>query len=470
MTLQAALKTKNVNEIRKISRNTPIADLANLIEDFSPQDQVLFFRLLKTNAQSKIFTALDFEVQQKIVEAFTDKETQEIISSLYADDIADLIEEVPPILASRILSLVTDKETKENVNKILRYEHEQIGSVMTVDIILLKQNLTASQSLDLIRENQNKARIGHYFFVVDFKGRLMGFVALEDLVFARPNQKIKTLIRPVTSNLKTTTNTEDAANVFAEQDMSILPVLNNQKQVMGLIFADDIIDVIQENATEDFRKLAAVSGHDDTPYSEQSIFTTYRSRIIWLIILMLSSTVASIFLQIFQNMSEAKLGPILTGALIVIIPVVMDAAGNTGTQSSTLVIRGLATGDIKPRQYLKVVGKEAIVSLLIGFSLAIFNFVRLMIYYSIASQSDIARVGWTPFIVLAVSSSISLIIIIFISKTVGAMIPLAAKKMRLDPAILSGPLITTVVDAVATLALFGISIWIFIVSGILPLT
>lgn len=168
---------------------------------------------------------------------------------------------------------------------------------------------------------------------------------------------------------------------------------------------------------------------------------------------MLSSTVASIFLEIFKNLAEEKLRGALSGALVVIVPVIMDAAGNAGTQSSTLIIRGLATGDIKPKQYLKVVGKEAIVSLLIGVSLAIFNFVRLIVYYSATNS-----LGDPAFIVLAASSSLALLIIIFIAKTVGAIIPLVAKKVRLDPAILSGPLITTVIDAVATLALFGISI------------
>lgn len=462
MTLQAAVKTKNVSEIRKITRNTPIADLANLIKKFNPQDRVLYFRLLKTNVQSRIFTALDFETQQQIVESFTDSETQEIISLLYADDIADLIEEVPPILASRILSLVTDKATKENINKILRYDDDQAGSIMTVDIVLLKQSLSVTDALSLIRDNKSGARIGHYFFVIDFKGRLIGFIALEDLVFAKQSLKIKSLVRPVTFSLRTTTNIEEAANIFAEQDMSVLPVLNNQKQIMGLIFSDDVIDIIQESATEDFRKLAAVSSYDDTPYTEQSIFSTYRSRIIWLLVLMLSSTVASIFLEIFKNLAEEKLRGALSGALVVIVPVIMDAAGNAGTQSSTLIIRGLATGDIKPKQYLKVVGKEAIVSLLIGVSLAIFNFVRLIVYYSATNS-----LGDPAFIVLAASSSLALLIIIFIAKTVGAIIPLVAKKVRLDPAILSGPLITTVIDAVATLALFGISIWILLSTGMI---
>ncbi len=461
MTLQSAVKAKNINEIRKITRNTPIADLASLIKQFTPQDRVLYFRLLKTNVQSKIFIALDLHTQQQIVEDFTDIETKEIISSLYADDLADLIEEVPPVLAARILSLVTDKETKENVNKILRYHDDQIGSIMTVDIVLLKQNLTVKGALDLIRQNKNKARIGHYFFIVDFKQRLVGFIALEDLVFASETRQIKKLAKPVTFNLRTTTNIEEAANVFAQQDMSILPVLNGQKQVMGSIFSDDVIDIIQESASEDFRKLAAVTGDDDKPYSEQSIFYNYRSRIIWLLILMLSSTVASIFLEIFQTMSTIKLGTALSSALVVIMPVVMDAAGNAGTQSSTLIVRGLATGDIQPKQYWKTIRKEAIISLLIGFSLGVFNFIRLIVYYSI--RGTLMEEG---FIILAMSSSISLLLIIFVAKTVGAIIPLLAKKVHLDPAILSGPLITTVIDAVATLSLFGVSIWILIATGI----
>ncbi|WP_128008641.1 magnesium transporter [Mycoplasma sp. ATU-Cv-508] len=462
MTLQAAIKAKNVPQIRKITKVTPVADIVKMLKEFTPTERVLYFRLLNTTSQSDIFAALDPDFQEELVSSFTDSEIKTIVGELYTDDIADLVEEVPIELAKRILSLATDKETKESINKILRYHDNQIGSIMSVDIVLLRQTFTTKKALETIKEEKSEARLAHYFCVVNARNQLVGYVALEDLVFAKADTKIQKLVRPVSTELRTTTHKEDAAIIFAEQDMSVLPVLNTQKEVVGMVFADDMIDVIKEIAIDDFRKFAGVSGTEEKNLHRNVGFYHLPFRMIWLLILMLSSTVASIFIDIFKNVSQLRLGSVLTSALVAIIPVVMDAAGNAGTQTSTLVIRGLAVGDITTKDYLKVVCKELLVSMLIGFSLAIFNFVRLIIYYSISGD-----IHDSDFILLAFTSSLALWIVIVIAKTVGSIIPLLAKKVGLDPALLSGPLITTVIDAVATLVLFGISIGILSSIGVI---
>ena len=457
MTLKSAIKNKNVKEIRRIAQNTPVAEVADLLETLTSAERVIFFRLLNSKLQSKIFASLEDDYQEQLVKTFNEQQIKDIIGELYADEIADLIEDVPADIAQKILKN-TPKDRREDVNKILRYDEDQVGSIMTVDIITLKQTLKVGDAIKLVKSRKDEAYIGHYFFVVDSKGTLIGSITIEDLLFASDSKKIKDLAKP-SGYVQTTTSTEEAAISFADHDMSVLPVVNSSKVVIGVITSDDMIDVIQEEATEDFKKMAGI-GEDDTPYSRTRTKSLFKSRILWLMLLMISATLSQIVLDAFQNISNSEFNTAIwvTTAMVAILPVISGAAGNAGSQSSTMVIRSLAIGDISIKDYKKVVWKETKVSSLIGLSLAIANFARLLIYY--AASGELTGANGNDHIYLSLAASIALAVVIILAKVTGGTLPLLAKKLNLDPAVMAAPLLTTLIDALSTMIFFGISIGI----------
>jgi len=279
MTLRSAIKNKKVAEIRRITKETPVADIADMLEELTAKERVLFFRLLNTDLQSEVFAALEPEFQEHLVNSFTDKQIKDIVTEMYTDDIADLVEDVPDEIAKRILKH-TDKETRQMVNKILKYDDDQTGSLMTVDIVPLKQTLTVSEARKIIRDNKDEARLSHYFFVVDSKNKLVGYIALEDLLFEEAKTKLKKIVKPV-SSVYTTTDKEEAAKEFADQDMSVLPVVNTSKELIGMITSEEVIDIIQDEATEDIAKMAGIEVEgSDFAYSKQSTRKIFRSRVV----------------------------------------------------------------------------------------------------------------------------------------------------------------------------------------------
>ena len=455
MTLKTAIQKKNVSEIRKITTEIPIADIADLLEELSSNDRVIFFRLLNTSLQSEIFAALEPEFQEQLIVSFTDQQIEKIISELYTDDIADLIEDVPEKIAHRILT-ATPKERRKDVNKILRYKDDQVGSIMAVDIIVLKQAMSIEIARKIIKTSIKESRIEHNFFVSNNKNVLVGYIPIEVLLFEKHTKKIKEFIKPV-SHVFTTTDKEDAALEFADQDMSVLPVVNAKKEIVGMITAEDAIDIIIEEASEDINKMSGIEIDGNIPYSKQTVVQIFRSRVFWLMLLMISATLSQIVLDVFQTISHDLLSSIaISTAIIAMLPVISGAAGNAGSQSSTTVIRALATGDITTKDYLKVVWKESRVSFLIGFVLAVANFGRLMIYYAVKQDLD------TNMIMLSMAASISLFVVIGLAKLVGGTLPLLAKKLRLDPAVMAAPLLTTLIDALSTTIFFGVSIGIMV--------
>ncbi|MCK5807265.1 MAG: magnesium transporter [Mycoplasmataceae bacterium] len=453
MTLKTAIKKKKISEIRKITKATPIADIADLLEEMDNSQRVVYFRLLKTETQSEIFAQLEPEYQEQVINSFTDEQIKNLISELYTADIVDLIEDVPENLSLRILK-ATDKETRKDVNKLLKYDDDLTGSIMQVDIVTLKQSMTVSQAIEAIKKEKDNVQLAHYFFVTDAKKHLVGYLALEDLFFETKSTKISKIMK-ASPSVSTTSDKEEAAMSFANYDMSVLPVVNSAKEVIGMITSQDVIDVVTEEATEDIEKMAGITS-DDTPYSKKTIFSIFKSRTLWLMLLMISATISQIVLDSFQGISNATAAIAFTTAIVAILPVISGAAGNAGAQSSTTVIRALSTGDISTKDYLKVLWKELRVSVLIGALLAIANFARLVIYYAVKDDLN------TDYIFLSLAASISLFIVIILAKAVGGTLPLLAKKMKLDPAIMAAPLLTTLIDALSTMIFFGISIGIMV--------
>lgn len=454
MSLKQAIKKASVTEIRKISKELPIADIADKLEKLTSEEIVTYFRLLKTEMQSEIFSHLEPEYQEHLVKLFTNKQMKEIVGALYASDIADLIEDLPEELAISILD-ATDAETKISVQKILKYEEDQTGSIMNVDIILLKRTQTISSAIKTIKETKETSKLAHYFFVIDSKKKLSGYIALEDLLFGNKTTKLSTITR-ASPHVVTTTDKEEAALEFANYDMSVLPVVNTSKQVVGMITSDDVIDIVTDEATEDIKKMAGIGHIDDTPYSKKSTLSIFKSRSLWLMLLMLSATLSQIVLDSFQGFSNDLLIPTITTAIVAILPVISGAAGNAGSQSSTTIIRALAIGDIVTKDYLKVIWKEFKVSVLIGLLLGIANFIRLILYYAAKQDLNI------DYLFLSLAASIALFAVIILAKLVGGTLPLLARKMKLDPTVMAAPLLTTLIDALSTMIFFGISIGIMV--------
>lgn len=466
MTLKSAIKSKNIKEIRKISSKITVAEIVNIIQQMSGNERLFYFRVLNSESQSQIFSSLDFQYQEQLIKSFTDEQIKTFVNDLYTDDLADLLEEVPEEIAKRMLSAAS-KETRDDVNKILRYQDDQVGSIMNVDILTIKQSWNVGDAIDEIKKKRKEIRTSHYFFVVNNKNQLVGAVRLEDLMFAKNSKKVKDIIIP-TGFVQTTTDKEKAGIIFAEYDMSSLPVVNSAKMVIGMITSDDMIDVVQESATEDFRKMAGIQHDVDKRYSKSKILSLFRSRIVWLLLLMISATISQIVLDQFQEISANTLGGsgaistagIWTTALVAILPVISGAAGNAGSQSSTMIIRALAVGDITVKDYLRVIWKELRIAFFVGMALGISNFVRLIIYYSATGDIGSASTFTKQYIFLSLAASIALFAVIILAKVVGGALPLIAKKLKLDPAVMAAPLLTTLIDALSTMIFFGISIGI----------
>ncbi len=476
MTLKTALKTKKVPEIRKIVKETPIADLADMVEELLAEERKLFFRVLDVEQSGKLFSNLELEFQEKIIKEFSDAQQKEILKTIYADDIADMIEEMPSNIAKQILKN-TPKDRRADVNKLLRYEDHQTGSIMSTDMVEIKQSLTPTQAIKIIQSEHGHAEDMLTYFVINQKGKLVGEIDLHQLVFAPKEKKVKDIMGPVAS-VSTTMDKEGAALEFAKHDAVAMPVVSSQGYLMGMITSDDVIDTIQEEATEDIHRMAGIEGVESS-YLKTSIFKLFKSRVFWLLLLMISSTLSQIVLDSFMRIAATSLHEtsiaastaIITSALIAIVPVISGAAGNAGSQASTMVTRGIALGEIKKNNTLNVIKKEFGTGVMVGGILAIANFARLLIYYGVQKSGDGSMLLSQPanthsyaYIWISFAASLSLFIVIIFAKMVGGLLPLIAHKMKLDPAVMAAPLLTTLIDALSILIFFGISIGILLMT------
>ncbi|TCG10391.1 magnesium transporter [Mycoplasma todarodis] len=477
MTLRTALKTKKVPEIRKIVKETTVADLADMVEELHAEERKLLFRVLDSDQSGKLFSNLDIEFQEKIIEEFSDVQQKEILSTIYADDIADMIEEMPSNIAKQILKN-TPKDRRTDVNKLLRYEDHQTGSIMSTDVVEIKQSLTPTQAIKIIKTEHAHTEDMLTYFVVNQKGKLVGEIDLHQLVFATKGKKVKDIMGPVAS-VSTTMDKEEAALEFAKHDAVAMPVVNTQGYLMGMITSDDVIDTIQEEATEDMHRMAGIEGVESS-YLKTSIFKLFKSRVFWLLLLMISSTLSQIVLDSFMKIAASSLHEttgqaataVITSALIAIVPVISGAAGNAGSQASTMVTRGIALGEIKKDSTFSVVRKEFGTGAMVGGILAIANFARLLIYYGVQRSGGGSMLLSQPspnthsyaYVWISFAASLSLFIVIIFAKMVGGLLPLLAHKMKLDPAVMAAPLLTTLIDALSILIFFGISIGILLLT------
>ncbi|WP_406613503.1 magnesium transporter [Mycoplasma corogypsi] len=462
--LKELVWNKSVKNIRELEDEYPKADFAETLEELDSYEQLYILRVLKTDTAAEVFSYLEDDTKAKLASSFSEEWGTKILQELQSDELADILEDLPANITRRILA-ETNEDKRSKINAILQYSDDQVGSMMSVDISIIQASWTTKKALKEIRHDyrQNK-EFSHNFYVVDEQGRLLGDITLEELVFNDEDQIIDELYNVVTS-VHPYDNKLHAAQIFSDHDRSTVAVVNKDNFLIGMITSDDVIDVIQEQATEDMYKMAGINPEAaEESYLKTKIWQIVKSRTVWLIILMLSATISQYIIQAFTELSEhfiQGLGvAISTSIIVALIPIISGSAGNAGSQSSTTITRASALGEIEKQDIWRVVLKEMSIGAIIGSIMFAVNVVRLYIYFSIPGFRGLPyeEASWTSITFIILASSLSLLIVVVFAKFLGTMIPLVAIRFKKDPAVMSAPILATLSDALSTLIFFGLNI------------
>lgn len=436
ITIDKLMEEKNYVKIKEALSEMNEVDVAEILEPCSPHMTLMLFRMLPKDLAADVFAHFSTEQQIGIINSVTNEELKSIIGELFFDDMVDLIEEMPANVVNKIL-IHTEEKKRELINEFLKYPSDSAGSLMTIEYVDLKKSMTVKEAMDYIKTIGLNTETIYTCYVIDHNRVLEGIVSLRTLVTSDDELKIEDIMESEIIKINTHDDQEEVSNIFRKYGFLALPVVDTENRLTGIITVDDIMDVISQEATEDFQRMAAMSPSDEE-YLNVSIWELAKNRLPWLLMLMISATFTGRIMGRYEDVlvSVAVLGTF--------IPMLMDTGGNAGSQSSTLVIRGLAVGDIKASDGLRVFFKELAVSFMVGVILAVANFARLLL---------IERVG----VLVAATVSATLVVTIVLSKTIGGVLPIIAKRLKMDPAIMAGPLITTIVDAVSLMAYFAIA-------------
>lgn len=413
------------------------SDVAELLEDIDAKEIVKVFRLINKDKAAEVFSYLPVEHETELISLLSDKEAVSLIDEMYTDDAVDLLEEMPANVVKRLLRKCTT-DTRNDINKLLNYPENSAGSIMTVEYAELKEELTIKQAIAKLRKEMEYYETVNTCFVVNLERKLIGYIHLKDIICADENDLVKDIVQKDVISCKTTDDQEEAAKMFQKYDLTAMPVVDSEDRMVGIITIDDIVDVLQEENTEDIEKMAAINPTSNKTYLKTGIFETWKARIPWLMILMLSATFTGKIIQVYEEALTAYV--ILTS----FIPMLMGSAGNAGGQASVTIIRSLSLGDIEFEDTWKVIWKELRVAILCGLTLAVVNLIKLMI---------VDRVTF----MVATVVSLTLLITIIISKIVGCSLPILVKKIHLDPAVMASPIITTIIDALSLVIYFQIA-------------
>lgn len=426
-------------EARKEIVNVNAVDVAQLFEEAEPTRLLIMFRMLPKDIASGVFTHMSSDLQNRIITSMTDKEAVSIIDELFLDDVIDLLEEMPANIVKKLLKN-TDKETRELINQFLNYPEDSAGSLMTIEYVDLVKEMTVSQALNRIKETGVDKETIDTCYVMDSNRILEGVVSIRKLILSDDSTVVKDIMDTGVVSINTHDDQEDIASLFKKYDYYVMPVVDNEHRLVGIVTIDDIIDVIDQEVTEDLQKMAAMQPSEKA-YLKTSALALAKHRLPWLLILMISAAFTGGIIKRFESALQSVM------VLASFIPMLMDTGGNAGSQSSTLIIRGLALGDMRTNDILKVLWKELRVSCIVGLILSSVNFLR--IYF--IERTDL---------LVSITVCFTLFFIVVLAKVVGGVLPIIAKKIKLDPAIMAGPLITTIVDAVALTLYFTTATWL----------
>ncbi len=431
------LQAREYKAVRSILNIMNAVDIAALMEDLEERDLAQAFRLIPKEKAAEVFTNMNTDQQSALVSIFTEKELKDMLDEMFLDDTVDLLEDLPANLVTRILESV-NSEKRRTINQLLNYPEDSAGSVMTTEYVSLRKTTTVADALKLIKKIGIRKETIYTCYVLENR-KLVGIVEAKDLLTEDDDVKMEDIMETNNEIISVTTHTdqEEVAKLFAKYDLLALPVTDNEGMMVGIITVDDAMDVMEEEVTEDMAKMSGITPNDQ-PYLETSVFREVRNRIPWLLILMLSATITGAILTHYEHAFEAI--PILVS----FIPMLMDTSGNCGSQASTLIIRGLAVDEIHLGDVFRVMFKEFRVSIMIGIILAVINGIRILI------------MNRNPIIALIVG--LALVCSIIIAKFIGCMMPMLATRLKIDPALMASPLITTIVDACSITIFFTIAV------------
>ncbi len=434
--LMSLLDTKQYTVLRQYLSELNEADIAQIMEDMEDENMLKVFRILPKDLAADVFSYLDVDSQTFIITSLSDKDAAGIIDNLMADDATDLLEEMPANVVKKLLALAT-AETRRDINHLLRYPEDSAGSIMTVEYVDLKENLTVDQAIDRIRKKGVDSETINICYVLDKQRKLLGTVALRYLLLSNGEEIIGDIMHENVISVNTLMDQEEVAKQFKKYDFTAMPVVDNENRLVGIITVDDIVDIMEEETTEDMERMAAILP-SDKPYMKTGVFDTFKKRIPWLLLLMVSATFTGAIIESFEDALKVY------GALIAFIPMLMDTGGNAGGQASVTIIRGLSLGEIEYRDVFKVVWKEIRVALFCGICLAAANFVKLMVFDRLE-------------VMVALVVCLTLVMAVLLAMIIGCLLPIGAKKLGFDPAVMASPFITTIVDALSLMVYFKIA-------------
>ena len=435
--LEELLDRHDMKELQRRMEELNEFDVAEFLSRIDDNRMPMVFRLLSKETAADVFANFEAPEQERIINSITDSELAGIMEELYVDDAVDIVGELPANVVKRVMRAATP-QTRNLINQYLRYPENSAGSIMTAEFVDLKKYMSVKESIARIRRIGEDKETIYVCFVIAADRRLEGIVTVKDLLLSNDDTIIEDLMETNVVFASTTEDQESVSAKFADYDLMALPVVDNERRLVGIVTVDDVMDVMEQEATEDMEKLAGMLP-SDKPYSRTGIVEIWKNRIPWLMFLMLSATFTSMILTSFEDMLAVQAG------LVAFIPMLMGTGGNSGAQASTAVIRALSLGDIEPRDALSVVWRELRVAFLCGIALAAVNFVKMLLLDGMLLHNDAVTVP------VAATVSMSIVFIVLFAKSVGSMLPILAEKLGVDPAVMANPLISTVTDAVSLL-------------------
>lgn len=434
--IKSLLESKQYTRLRQKVAELNDADIAAVMEDLEDEELLKMFRILPKSMAADVFSYLEVENQQFIITSLSERDAAGIIDNLMADDATDLLEEMPANIVKKLLANASP-ETRRDINHLLRYPEDSAGSIMTVEFIDLKEDSTVEEAIARIRKIGMDSETINICYVLDNQRTLVGTVALRYLLISEPDVIIGDLMHENVISLNTLMDQEEVARQFKKYDFTSMPVVDNENRLVGIITVDDVVDIMEEEATEDIEKMAAIVP-TDKPYMKTGVFETWKKRMPWLLLLMISAAFTGRIITSFEDALSAYV------VLTAYIPMLMDTGGNAGGQSSVTIIRGISLNEIEFSDLFKVVWKEFRVAICCGITLAAANFLKLILLDRVT-------------VMVAGVVCLTLLVTIIAAKFIGCLLPMLAKKIGFDPAVMASPFITTIVDAVSLLTYFKIA-------------
>ena len=435
-TILELLEERNLPQIReKLYELNPI-DVAQVLGEVPEEKLLILYRILPKESAAEVFAEMDPDEQETLIKGFNDREIREVIEEMYVDDAVDMLEEMPAVVVNKVLRQAAP-ETRQVINELLKYPEDSAGSIMTTEYMSLKSNMTVDEAFDRIRKTGGDKEDIYTCYVIDTSRRLQGIVTVKELLLNSKSSVIEDIMTTNVISTHTLDDQEEVAKILARYDLTAIPVVDKENRLVGIVTVDDAIDVIQEENTEDIEMMAAITP-TDKPYIDTGFFETYKKRIPWLLLLMISATFTGAIITKYENALGAYV------VLTAYIPMLMDTGGNAGSQASVSIIRGLSLDEIQFSDIFRIQGKEFLVAILCGLTLGTANFIKLLVFDKIS-------------VIIAAVVCLTLLFTIIVAKFVGCSLPILAKRIGFDPAVMASPFITTIVDAISLIIYFQLA-------------